>query len=218
MWHVQCKLYYIFDNGLNTADSDWQETDPTSRQRGCPTETTRQLSDRKYYLFTSCRLNLTPRHTDWLAVSRNMTLTLTLDDWGVHVRFPAGTRILYSIEFRPTHPPMQYLPGLKRLGMKLTTHLRLVPRSRMMDLYLHSPIRLHGAVLNELSIRTISFLTLPPTFNVSRCKLTSVVITEGVSCGSMLYVLQVHERVQRITQHWMPLMFCVALFANSASR
>jgi hypothetical protein len=40
------------------------------------------------------------------------------------------------------------------------------------------PIRLYGAVLNELSIRTISLLTLSPNCNVSRCKLTSVVITE----------------------------------------
>jgi hypothetical protein len=34
-------------------------------------------------------------------------------------------------------------------GVKLTTLLRLVPRSRMVELYLHSPIRLHGVVLNE---------------------------------------------------------------------
>jgi hypothetical protein len=30
----------------------------------------------------------------------------------------------------------------------LFTHLHLVPRSRMMELYLHSPICLHGVVLN----------------------------------------------------------------------
>jgi hypothetical protein len=28
-----CKLYYIFDNGLNNAHSDWQETDPSAPQR-----------------------------------------------------------------------------------------------------------------------------------------------------------------------------------------
>jgi hypothetical protein len=33
-------------------------------------------------------------------------------------------------------------------GVKLTTHLHLVPRSRMMELYLHFPIRLDGVVLN----------------------------------------------------------------------
>jgi hypothetical protein len=33
-------------------------------------------------------------------------------------------------------------------GVKLTTHLQLVPRSRMVELYLRSPICLHGIVLN----------------------------------------------------------------------
>jgi hypothetical protein len=33
-------------------------------------------------------------------------------------------------------------------GVKLTTHLHLVLKSRMVELYLHSPTRLHGAVLN----------------------------------------------------------------------
>jgi hypothetical protein len=33
-------------------------------------------------------------------------------------------------------------------GVKLTTHLHLVPRSRMMEIYLHSPLCLHGVVLN----------------------------------------------------------------------
>jgi hypothetical protein len=33
-------------------------------------------------------------------------------------------------------------------GVKLTTHLHLAPRSKMVKLYLHSPIRLHGVVLD----------------------------------------------------------------------
>jgi hypothetical protein len=33
-------------------------------------------------------------------------------------------------------------------GMKLTTHLSLSQRARIVELYLHSPIRLHGIVLN----------------------------------------------------------------------
>jgi hypothetical protein len=40
-------FYAVLPNGLYTADSDWQETEPTSHQRGRPTETTQQLSDRK---------------------------------------------------------------------------------------------------------------------------------------------------------------------------
>jgi hypothetical protein len=39
---------------------------------------------------------------------------------------------------------------VKRPGMKLTTHLHLVPRSRMVDLYLHSPWRLHGVATSLL--------------------------------------------------------------------
>jgi hypothetical protein len=33
-------------------------------------------------------------------------------------------------------------------GVKLTTHLQPVPKSRMVELYLHSPIFVHGIVLN----------------------------------------------------------------------
>jgi hypothetical protein len=33
-------------------------------------------------------------------------------------------------------------------GVKLTTHLQLVPMSKMVEVYLHSPIRLHGIVPN----------------------------------------------------------------------
>jgi hypothetical protein len=34
--------------------------------------------------------------------------------------------------------------------VKQTTHLHLVPRLRMVELYLHSPIRIHGTVLNYI--------------------------------------------------------------------
>jgi hypothetical protein len=39
-------------------------------------------------------------------------------------------------------------------GVKLTTHLHLVPRSKIVELYLHSPIRLHGVGRNYLSRET----------------------------------------------------------------
>lgn len=38
--------------------------------------------------------------------------------------------------------------------MKLAIHFHPVPKSRMVEIYLHSPIRLHGVVLNEISIWT----------------------------------------------------------------
>jgi hypothetical protein len=50
--------------------------------------------------------------------------------------------------------------GLSIPGVKLTTHLHLVLRARMVELCLHSPIRLHDMVLNKLSTRT----TLPLRF------------------------------------------------------
>jgi hypothetical protein len=54
---------------------------------------------------------------------------------------------------RPTQPYIQWVleansPGVKwDKGLKLTTHLHVMPRSRMVKLYLHSPICLHGIVL-----------------------------------------------------------------------
>jgi hypothetical protein len=38
--------------------------------------------------------------------------------------------------------------GLFTRGVKLITHLNLVSRSEIMELYLYFPIHLHGAVLN----------------------------------------------------------------------
>jgi hypothetical protein len=65
---------------------------------------------------------------------------------------------LWSIASRPalgpTQPTIQWVPGgsfsggKDGRGVKLTIHLGLVPRSRMMELYLHSPICLHGMVHN----------------------------------------------------------------------
>jgi hypothetical protein len=43
-------------------------------------------------------------------------------------------------------------PLKKKSGrdVKLTAHLHLVPRSRMVELYVHSPTCIHGLVLNYL--------------------------------------------------------------------
>jgi hypothetical protein len=43
--------------------------------------------------------------------------------------------------------------------VKLTTHLHLVPRSTMVDLNLHSPICLHGTVLNYAQGQMYIFLS-----------------------------------------------------------
>jgi hypothetical protein len=41
-----------------------------------------------------------------------------------------------------------FLLELSEQGVKLTTHLHPEPRSRIVELYLHSPMYLLGAVLN----------------------------------------------------------------------
>jgi hypothetical protein len=61
---------------------------------------------------------------------------------------PGSARFLISPQ-RPDRlcGPLSLLSNGYR-GVKLTTHLHLVPRSRMVELYLHSPICLHSVVLN----------------------------------------------------------------------
>jgi hypothetical protein len=58
---------------------------------------------------------------------------------------PAPAPSLLSNGYRRLYPW-----GVKRPGVELTTHLHLVPSSRIVELYLHSPIRLDGTVLNCL--------------------------------------------------------------------
>jgi hypothetical protein len=48
----------------------------------------------------------------------------------------------------PTQLHIQWVPGFLSPGVKLTTHLHLLPRSRIVELYLHSAIRFDGVVLN----------------------------------------------------------------------
>jgi hypothetical protein len=76
-----------------------------------------------------------------------------LDDRGVGVRVPGESRIFSS----PRRPDLLWGPpnllfnayrGQGGWGVKLTTHLQLMPKSKNVDLYNHSPIRLHGVVLN----------------------------------------------------------------------
>jgi hypothetical protein len=50
------------------------------------------------------------------------------------------------------------LPGVKRPGRELSTHLQLVSRSRKCGSIHPLPTRLHGAVLNYLSTETLPYL------------------------------------------------------------
>jgi hypothetical protein len=69
-----------------------------------------------------------------------------------------GKIFLFSVAsepvLEPTQPPIQWVPwatssrGQRGRGMKLTRQLYLLPRSRIVELHLHSPEYLHGTVLN----------------------------------------------------------------------
>jgi hypothetical protein len=91
-----------------------------------------------------------------------------LDDRGVGVQVSVGSRIFSSLN-RPDRlwgPPNFLSNGYRWLilrgkawsgrGVKLTTHLQLVPRSRKCGSIHPLPIRLHGVVLNWLSTGTTS--------------------------------------------------------------
>jgi hypothetical protein len=75
----------------------------------------------------------------------------------VHSLLMTGPRdfsVLHSAQTGPgTHPASSPMATGGR-GVKLTTHHHLEPRSRIVELYLHSPVRLHGVVHNNLSTRT----------------------------------------------------------------
>jgi hypothetical protein len=61
----------------NTVDKDWQRTDPTPPQRGRP-HRDKDSNFQTEYLVTSTTVGLTPRRTEWLTVSHNVTSTSTL--------------------------------------------------------------------------------------------------------------------------------------------
>jgi hypothetical protein len=90
-----------------------------------------------------------------------MALGCGLDDRGSGVRFPAGAgnfslhhRVRNGSGARPASYPMGTrgsFPGGKAAGgVKLTTHLHLVPSSKNEWRYTYTPpIRLHGVVLSQ---------------------------------------------------------------------
>jgi hypothetical protein len=78
-----------------------------------------------------------------------------------------GKRYLVSRPtLRPIQPPLQWIPGAISPGVNRpgheADHSHLVQRSGMVELYLHSSMRLHGMVPNLLSRGTFlpfSFIT-----------------------------------------------------------
>jgi hypothetical protein len=76
--------------------------------------------------------------------------------WTAGVRFLAGARFFTSqrpdqLWAHPASYPMgtgAFSPGVKRPGREADHSPACIARSGMMELYIHSPIRLHGIVLN----------------------------------------------------------------------
>jgi hypothetical protein len=72
-----------------------------------------------------------------------------LDGWS---SIPGTGKIYLSLG--PTEPPVQWVPGVKRPGLKLTTHLHIMPRSGIVELYLQVPlVRLYSVLLDHLKHR-----------------------------------------------------------------
>jgi hypothetical protein len=105
------------------------------------------------------------RTTGWTARFRFLVVARTRDFLFYTAPRPA---------LGPRQPPIQWVPRALSPGergriVKLTTHIYLVPRSGIIKLYLHSPIRLHDVVLNELSAGTILPLLTKAPASVAYC-------------------------------------------------
>jgi hypothetical protein len=85
--------------------------------------------------------------------------------WTIGVRFPSGAKyfcLLHSVqtgsEVLPACCPVDTRVFSRRQsvqGVKLTTHIHVLPRSRIVELYLRSPTRLYVVLLNKLCTGTI---------------------------------------------------------------
>jgi hypothetical protein len=82
-----------------------------------------------------------------------------LDERGSRVRFPSGAGNFHlttasRIALGPTQPPIQWVSGVISLGVKRSgreadhSHPSSAEAKEWVELYVHSPIRLHGVVLN----------------------------------------------------------------------
>jgi hypothetical protein len=115
-------------------------------------------------------------HSDRGAVVSQSVYCLTTC-WTTGFRFPAEAKD-FSCSFvsrpvlRPTQPPIQWVPGVKRgRGLTLTTHTLLVPRSRMCRSYAFPPWRLHGGsgtallyLLSSVCVSTFHNVTIGSEF------------------------------------------------------
>jgi hypothetical protein len=116
------------------------------------------------------------------------------------VLFTASRTVL-----EPTQPPIQWTWGGGSIGWgaKLTTHLHLLSRLNMVELYLHSPIHLHDVVKNKLGTGITSNLftdfNVSPRNCISRYLLISNLL-EMVTGGCRPHVSSFHGLLSERTQ------------------
>jgi hypothetical protein len=102
------------------------------------------------------------RYSDWLRAGRPRGRS-SCPGRVKNFLFSASSRLALG----STQPPIQWIswalsPGYSDRGVKLTTPLHLVPRSRKCGSIHPLPIRLHGVVLNSLSTgSTLSYIRCP---------------------------------------------------------
>jgi hypothetical protein len=126
--------------------------------------------------------------------------------WTTGVRFSVGARdfFLHSIQTGSGVHQASYpigtgtlSPGVKRPGRE-SDHPHLVPRSRMMALYLHSPLRLHGVVLNQLNKGTT--LTLSFAFTLLKpISIILILILSSCMDNKILYYNSTRQHKRQFT-------------------
>jgi hypothetical protein len=89
--------------------------------------------------------------------------------------------IALRLALRPTHRPLQLAPGIC-LRVGLTIHLRLVLRSRMVELYIRFTICLHDIVHIYIIKQINNFASLPSFSLISRNQIGAV-LTIRHSCS-----------------------------------
>jgi hypothetical protein len=88
IYHIYIHGKCVKDTNVNVHTDKWlgcdlQRTDPASHQRGRPTETGQQIPDPNSWKRSNIwsnihKVDLMPRHGDWLTISHKVTLTLVL--------------------------------------------------------------------------------------------------------------------------------------------
>jgi hypothetical protein len=142
-------------------------------------------------LITSLYLVLILRYKEYIPLHQRragiaQSVTRRATGWIAGVRFPIGESsffLLHSVQTGSEAHPASYpmgsegsFPGV----LKLSTHIHLEPWSRMAELYLHFPIRLHGVALCRLTF-TYHFI-IPGNFIVRSCGLGRII--RGIERGT----------------------------------